>query len=214
MPKRIRHRALVLGRGPLFAVLAGACGGEGTARVPSSSPPVVHPATVRESSAKDLAPDVPTLHVVLDDPRFSGARERLRAKDAPGAAKTFDDARAAIAAGFAARRARSTTRAGGFIATRGRTRRPTVAFDRVPATLRVVGPCVAVRRRGARAPRSSSTTRSSARGEFRTTSPCATRGAAHPRGGARREGGPRGRAGDLARAHRREPARRRWVERA
>ena len=88
----------------------------------------------RDAANKELSPDAPTVHVVLDEPRFDGVRARLRGKDQAGAAKAFDDARAA-SPGDA-----DTTRACALdYAELGRLHRDAgedaiaaVAFDRIP----------------------------------------------------------------------------------
>jgi soluble lytic murein transglycosylase len=85
----------MLARGALVAVFAGSCGGQGVVRPPTSSPVASAP-PVREANGKALVPEIPALRVVLDDPRFAVAKARLRAKDAVGAAKAYDDARAAV----------------------------------------------------------------------------------------------------------------------
>jgi soluble lytic murein transglycosylase len=84
-----------LARGALFVALAGSCGGEAPVSVPPASPAIVAPARTREATAKELSAEVPPLDVVLDDPRLAAVKERLQARDAPGAARAFDEWRAA-----------------------------------------------------------------------------------------------------------------------
>ena len=72
--------------------MAVACGREGTVRLPAPQAAVASPAP---GGVGELVPNVPVLHVVLDEPRFAPVKLRLQMKDGPGAAKAFDDARAA-----------------------------------------------------------------------------------------------------------------------
>ncbi len=88
-------RFVPLGAGALALLLVGSCAGGRALRSAASSPAPAGALPTRVASAKELAPDAPALRVVLDEPRFALASQRLRAKDAPGAAKAFDDARAA-----------------------------------------------------------------------------------------------------------------------
>jgi soluble lytic murein transglycosylase len=84
-------------------------------------------------NAKALAPDMPALHVVLDDPRFAGVKTFLRAKDAPGAAKAFDDARAAVAGeGDALRACAFDYESGRLHRDADEDAAAVAAFDRVP----------------------------------------------------------------------------------
>ncbi|MGO8998020.1 MAG: transglycosylase SLT domain-containing protein [Polyangiaceae bacterium] len=128
-----RISVVALGRGALFAVLAGSCGGEGVVRSPPSNSAVVHtaPAT-REATGKELAPDVPTLRAVLEDAQFSSVKERLRAKDAAGAAKAFDDARAATVEAPGGRTCALDYESGRLHRDAGEDAAALAAFDRVP----------------------------------------------------------------------------------
>jgi soluble lytic murein transglycosylase len=129
------RRLPVLGRGLVVAALAGSCGGEGAVRAPPSSAATAVSPPTREANAKELVPEIPRLHVVLDDPRFSAVKVRLRAKDAAGAAQAFDDARAGVLAEA------GTLEACALDYESGRLRRDAgndaaaeAAFERVPAT--------------------------------------------------------------------------------
>jgi soluble lytic murein transglycosylase len=122
-------------RGAFFALLAGSCGGEGVARIPPSSPAIVRGPAERETTTKALAPDLPTLHVVLEEPRFAGVKVRLRAKDAPGASKAYGDSLAASPAETNPTRACALDYESGRLhRDAGEDAAAAVAFDRVPAT--------------------------------------------------------------------------------
>jgi hypothetical protein len=60
-------------------------------------PPVASATTtpLKEIAQKHRATEPLVLHVTLDNPRFAAVNERLRAHDAPGASKAFEDARVA-----------------------------------------------------------------------------------------------------------------------
>ena len=102
-------------------------------RSPPSNSVVVHtaPAT-REATGKELAPDVPTLRAVLEDAQFSSVKERLRAKDAAGAAKAFDDARAATVEAPGGRTCALDYESGRLHRDAGEDAAALAAFDRVP----------------------------------------------------------------------------------
>jgi soluble lytic murein transglycosylase len=73
--------------------LAGSCGGEAMVRPPAAGPTTT---PTREVAQKHRSTEPSVLHVTLDDPRFAAVNERLRAHDAPGASKAFEDARVAV----------------------------------------------------------------------------------------------------------------------
>ncbi len=109
--------------------LAGSCGGEAIVHPPAVSAPM---AQVKDVAQKHRATEPLVLEVTLDDPRFAAVNERLRAHDAPGAAKAFEDARVAASTGADA----SQTCAIDFVAGRlhrdaGEDAEAARAFDRI-----------------------------------------------------------------------------------
>jgi soluble lytic murein transglycosylase len=80
-----------------IVLLAGSCGGEAIVGAPSAT---LSSTAVRATGTKRLSSEPPlALHVTLDDPRFAAVKERLRARDAVGAARAFEDARASVSSG-------------------------------------------------------------------------------------------------------------------
>src|SRR5580704_2217854 len=71
-------------------LLAGSCGGEAMVRPPAAIA-LVTPAK-KEVATKRRSTEPLALRVTLDDPRFGAVNERLRARDAAGAARAFEDA--------------------------------------------------------------------------------------------------------------------------
>jgi soluble lytic murein transglycosylase len=79
-----------------LVALAAACGGQEAARPPAIVAPSVQ---VKEASSKARAAEVPPLRVVLADPRFAAVAERVKDRDALGAALSFEEVRSAALTG-------------------------------------------------------------------------------------------------------------------